>query len=1526
MPDNNAVQKLLAQDLFISKELHDLSDNFAALPQKELDNTSYISFSNHMDYMESLFQEAHALIRETEVKPTDEHFKAVLDAKANIENNNNTFYRIRNSFYARYAHKRSTDREQDLELNRERSIYESETHEDSTEESHLSHAAADGLTPEEQEIAEQEEALAAYEEELAKQEEKISKENKRKKEAARQQKLSREGTAQDAENARQAVEREQALRDMERRAEAARLGMRVGENQPLTDSQLREARIREENHRIEQERLQEESKRRINEAFEDYRRRMEHTTHDSGGVQYAHNDFNPFGGDPTKHAPQESTYAASSPYFQNPSLPFAGAINTEMPTAPAGTLHSIPPTSYSPLNPHGGSPLFQPSTGISTGNPQPSGTQDNYAPNYQSATPHGPESFYSSHQILVGAAHSPTAPPLDNWSLYNAASANSPSAGAQPSTVSPIVEQQMQLNLQAARMRYNLAEGREAKLEAAEAYKTERAAYLQYRTDIQDGRFEVGYVKTDYKRFTPNNNNADAGGEKLFTTPTPSGVTSRSFSQDGGTPTTTHIRFDNVKLEERRYTANDPMRVTPLYEKAIDSRYQSARDNIAQMMKINRNVPGFRVPSTIENEFKVATEAYLGYHRAKNEGTVVVDKNAQRNIPDFSAWQQRERAITQNFRLDTAFGSTVQGRTQSADRVKAVNLEEINAALLKQDSSLKRNPMKSTYIRSFGFSLESYSQKTVHKLGEKAYTMIQSADYEGDAAPTIRTAEAGRNYMTTTAQTIYALSHLKAIDSKQMAKAAANQEFRMFGDISAKSNRELAKMIKDSAPNADHAQKLLEMRHKSQMELKTAKNLEKEFGKMGLKGRMDIVNQNLAKTDSLYYQKLGRSFSKDGMQKALDKEAKALSKKLGTNVRFETRGKDLTRMTAKSIQAEADRLKAQGMELKRQIKLLQAKGSALTAEERKLLSRLIQKHKEVSTQLGRLLGFQANEKNHQILHSFLSKTYTSMAKNARYLKSGAYMLYGFMMRPLQESDMIGVHGLAKAVSISTNHYVHEIVKNMAKNSYALTSWTARKTGLNKAAKAAVKSVKKSAPVVKASGKIHSQVQRVKTTSQRTVRNAKDVADKFTPQKVKTARQTVKSTVASAKNQYSTSIRSINNAVSRAKTWASQTRIGQGILKINRGLNELGEALKAAMEIAKAAGIKVLAALAIFFLLMGFISMIFTSVLGGSSSSVILSPDATEDGKVDLEPYVERVQNSKIKLDDKFARMGSAYDDYRIDYATNYDNTKEILSMMAVYLGQDLNIAYRDNEIKRYLDSLFEDSHPYTTSIELFSCGGCRTDANGNTYCPGNHKRLVITVSVLGFDDIFDADTVGGVDQTADQSGTWEGWTEDNRTWAKNIFSMNWAELYEGITGDYGGYIEIGDLIVEGNYIWPVTSTTSSSGYGWRIHPITGERKFHKGTDIPVPTGTPVHAAADGTVTTARYSSSAGNFVTIRHSNGVVTRYLHNSELLVRAGQTVSAGEAIAISGNTGASTGPHLHFEFIVDGTPIDPRRQYGLS
>jgi murein DD-endopeptidase MepM/ murein hydrolase activator NlpD len=118
---------------------------------------------------------------------------------------------------------------------------------------------------------------------------------------------------------------------------------------------------------------------------------------------------------------------------------------------------------------------------------------------------------------------------------------------------------------------------------------------------------------------------------------------------------------------------------------------------------------------------------------------------------------------------------------------------------------------------------------------------------------------------------------------------------------------------------------------------------------------------------------------------------------------------------------------------------------------------------------------------------------------------------------------------------------------------------------------------------------------------------------------------------------------------------------------------------------------------------------------------------------------------------------------------------------------------------------------------------------------------------------------------------------------------------------------------------PIDMAWNSSSFGWRIDPITGQRAMHEGVDFPADVGTPIHAAAAGIVLVAEPHPAYGNLLEIDHGNGLTTRYAHCSKLLVEPGALVKRGQVVALVGNTGRTTGPHLHFEVRINGVAHNP-------
>ena len=178
-----------------------------------------------------------------------------------------------------------------------------------------------------------------------------------------------------------------------------------------------------------------------------------------------------------------------------------------------------------------------------------------------------------------------------------------------------------------------------------------------------------------------------------------------------------------------------------------------------------------------------------------------------------------------------------------------------------------------------------------------------------------------------------------------------------------------------------------------------------------------------------------------------------------------------------------------------------------------------------------------------------------------------------------------------------------------------------------------------------------------------------------------------------------------------------------------------------------------------------------------------------------------------------------------------------------------------------------------------------------------------------------------------------------------------AQLEEEINSNYDLYLEvlaqeealesdIQNMIAEmerqeaansitstGTYIWPLPGYSPGSAYGWRMHPIYHEMRFHAGEDIGAPSGTPILAADSGMATViADNGNGYGNYIMINHGGGRVTLYAHMSAFAISNGATVSQGQVIGYVGSTGNSTGPHLHFETRINGATTDPKSYFNFG
>ena len=172
-----------------------------------------------------------------------------------------------------------------------------------------------------------------------------------------------------------------------------------------------------------------------------------------------------------------------------------------------------------------------------------------------------------------------------------------------------------------------------------------------------------------------------------------------------------------------------------------------------------------------------------------------------------------------------------------------------------------------------------------------------------------------------------------------------------------------------------------------------------------------------------------------------------------------------------------------------------------------------------------------------------------------------------------------------------------------------------------------------------------------------------------------------------------------------------------------------------------------------------------------------------------------------------------------------------------------------------------------------------------------------------------------IEQMKTDRATQERVIAENMAASQEVAKMIQNETHPAMASSSVDYVPRNS---KGGFIWPISGSITSN-FGWRVHPITGIRRLHAGIDIGGDYGQIIHAAAGGIVSYAGWISGYGNAVIIDHGGGISTLYGHSQKLLVREGQSVAQGDAIAEVGSTGNSTGPHCHFEVRRGGEPVNP-------
>lgn len=195
-----------------------------------------------------------------------------------------------------------------------------------------------------------------------------------------------------------------------------------------------------------------------------------------------------------------------------------------------------------------------------------------------------------------------------------------------------------------------------------------------------------------------------------------------------------------------------------------------------------------------------------------------------------------------------------------------------------------------------------------------------------------------------------------------------------------------------------------------------------------------------------------------------------------------------------------------------------------------------------------------------------------------------------------------------------------------------------------------------------------------------------------------------------------------------------------------------------------------------------------------------------------------------------------------------------------------------------------------------------------------------------YEEDYEADIiyVDNDDWYTTQTKTLQEPSAGHRKVVANVSYRNSEEVFTDILKEEITYEAVPKIVERGTkipptYIKPISGGRLSSGFGGRKAPTKGASTYHKGIDWATPVGTAVMASSAGTVAKAGWGSGYGYVVYINHADGRQTRYGHLSKVLVSPGQTVSQGQKIALSGNTGVSTGPHVHFEILINGSQVNP-------
>ena len=445
-------------------------------------------------------------------------------------------------------------------------------------------------------------------------------------------------------------------------------------------------------------------------------------------------------------------------------------------------------------------------------------------------------------------------------------------------------------------------------------------------------------------------------------------------------------------------------------------------------------------------------------------------------------------------------------------------------------------------------------------------------------------------------------------------------------------------------------------------------------------------------------------------------------------------------------------------------------------------------------------------------------------------------------------------------------------------------------------------------------------QTAKSTGKQTVKTAK--------RDIKTARQSVEKSVKAAGQTTKTAIKTAEKSAKKAAQTAKATKkTAQASARAAR------EAAKAAAKTAKAAakatataikaiiaGIKTLVAAIAAGGSVAVVIILVICVIGlivGSCFGIFFSNESGTEGK----PLSQVVDTLNTEFETKITDIqnSATYDDFEIDSndgvtSINWEDVLAVFSVKTTTGENAQNVAcLTDDKISMLRDVMWDmNSISHKTSTVTKIVNVTSTDEKGNeTVQSKSITRTVLTVTITHKSYL---DMISEYSFNADQQ-------EQLKLLKDDKYATLWGELLGGYSRGSGEILNANSSRIPNNiFSWPLQEAgTITSTFGYRTDPINGMVSYHSGTDIGMPTGTPILVAADGTVIIANSTDSWGGgygyYVKIKHNDTFDTLYAHCSKICVRNGQQVKKGQVIGYVGTTGRSTGPHLHFEVWKNGS-----------